>query len=112
MTHQPHQYYHGLPTKGIQSCIHACCHPPCTQIPSLEQEHIQCSCELLTHEYINLVIKPLKKTVEIRMMMPDPVSWCRYCFTPLFRVIVDTPETLMYAGIGGKTSPVTMAIYK
>ena len=66
----------------------------------------------LTHKCINYVVKPLKKAAEIRIMMSDPLGWCRYCFMPLVGAIIDTPKALLYAGVGGKTSPVTMANYK
>ena len=66
----------------------------------------------LVHECIDDVIKPLKKAAEIGIMMSDPLGWCRYCFTPLVGAIVDTPEALLYAGVGGKTSLTTMAMYK
>ena len=66
----------------------------------------------LVHECIDDDIKPLKKAAEIGIMMSDPLGWCRYCFTPLVGAIVDTPEALLYAGVGGKTSPITMAMYK
>ena len=66
----------------------------------------------LTHKCINYVVKPLKKAAKIRIMMSDPLGWRRYCFTPLVGAIIDTPEALLYAGVGGKTSPVMMANYK
>ena len=66
----------------------------------------------LTHKCIDYMVKPLKKAAEIRIMMSDPLGWCRYCFTPLVGAIIDTPKALLYAGVGGKTSPVTMANYK
>ena len=66
----------------------------------------------LVHECIDDVIKPLKKAAKIGIMMLDPLGWNQYCFTPLVGAIIDTPEALLYAGIGGKTSPITMATYK
>ena len=66
----------------------------------------------LVHECIDDIIKPLKKAAKIGIMMLDPLGWNRYCFTPLVGAIIDTPEALLYAGIGGKTSPITMATYK
>ena len=66
----------------------------------------------LVHECIDFVIKPLKKAAKIGVMMSDPLGWCQYCFTPLVSTIIDTPEALLYAGVGGKTSPLTMAAYK
>ena len=66
----------------------------------------------LVHECIDFVVKPLKKAAEIGVMMSNPLGWRRYCFTPLVSAIIDTPEALLYAGVGGKTSPLTMAAYK
>ncbi|KAG2139638.1 uncharacterized protein EDB93DRAFT_1090202, partial [Suillus bovinus] len=46
------------------------------------------------------------------IMMSDPIGCSHYCFTPLASYIADTPEAMMLACIGGKTSLVTMAMYK
>ena len=56
----------------------------------------------LVHECID---KPLKKAAGIGIMMLDPLSWYQYCFTPLVGAIIDTPEALLYAGIGRKLLP-------
>ena len=45
-------------------------------------------------------------------MLPDTEGHLRYCFTPIMGYIVDTLEAAMLACVGGKTSPVTMAMYK
>ena len=66
----------------------------------------------LVHKCVDDVVKPLKKAAKIGIMMLDPLGWCQYCFTPLVGAIVDTPEALLYAGVGGKTSLTTMAMYK
>jgi len=52
----------------------------------------------LIHECLNIV--------------SDPLSNSQHCFTPLATYIVDTPESALLAGIAGKTSSVTMAMYK
>ncbi|KAH7904468.1 hypothetical protein BJ138DRAFT_1119390 [Hygrophoropsis aurantiaca] len=44
--------------------------------------------------------------------MADPLSFSRYCFTPLASYVVDLPEACMLSCVGGKTSPVTTAMYK
>lgn len=44
--------------------------------------------------------------------MSDPLGYQRFCFPPLAAYIVDTPESALIAGVGGKTSSVTMAFYK
>ena len=66
----------------------------------------------LVHKCIDDVVKMLKKAAKIGIMMSDPLSWCRYCFTPLVGAIVDTPEALLYTGVDRKTSPTTMAMYQ
>lgn len=64
------------------------------------------------HECLDFVLRPLKTAAEIGIMLSDPLGWRRWCFTPLAAYIVDTPESGLIAGVGGKTSSVTMAYYK
>jgi hypothetical protein len=45
-------------------------------------------------------------------MMSDPAGNSRFCFTPLVAYIADSPEAAMLAGVGGKTSHITMAYDK
>lgn len=66
----------------------------------------------LIHECLDFILAPLKKAAHCGVMMSDPHGSLRYCFTPLAAYIVDTPEAAMLAGVGGKTSPVTMAGHK
>jgi hypothetical protein len=66
----------------------------------------------LIHECLNIVLHPLKQAAREGVMLSDPVGHSRYCFTPLASYIVDTPEAMMLSTVGGKTSPVTMAMYK
>lgn len=66
----------------------------------------------LIHECLDFILEPLKKAAYWGVMMSDPHGSLRYCFTPLAAYIVDTPEAAMLAGVGGKTSPVTMAAHK
>ena len=66
----------------------------------------------MIHECLDFILKPLKKAVEVGIMMSDPVGFCRYIFTPLAAYIVDVPEALALSGIGGKTSHITLASYK
>ncbi|KAG2340004.1 hypothetical protein BDR05DRAFT_950787 [Suillus weaverae] len=46
------------------------------------------------------------------VMLSDPVGHSHYCFMPLASYIVDTLEAMMLATVGGKTSLVTMAMFK
>ncbi|KAG1841109.1 hypothetical protein DFJ58DRAFT_732561 [Suillus subalutaceus] len=66
----------------------------------------------LIHECLDIVLEPLKQAARHGVMLSDPIGNSRYCFTPLASYIADTPEAMMLATVGGKTSPVTMAMYK
>jgi len=66
----------------------------------------------LIHQCLDIVLESVKTAAHLGVMMSDPDSHNRYCFTPLAGYIADTPEAAMLATVGGKTSPVTMAIYK
>jgi Plavaka transposase len=66
----------------------------------------------LIHQCLDIVLEPVKKAAQYGTMLPDPVGQMRYCFTPIASYIADTPEAAMVACVGGKTSPVTMAMYK
>ena len=66
----------------------------------------------LIHQCLDIVLEPIKKAVCLGVMMSDPNGHNCYCFTPLSGYIADTPEAAMFATVGGKTSPVTMAMYK
>ncbi|KAF9007142.1 hypothetical protein BDQ17DRAFT_1423213 [Cyathus striatus] len=66
----------------------------------------------LIHACLGFILEPLKKAAQLGCMMSDPVGNVQYCYTPLAAYIVDTPEAAMLAGVGGKTSPLTMAYYK
>lgn len=66
----------------------------------------------LFHECLDFITQPLKTAAQIGIMMSDPLGSQRLCYTPLAAYIVDTPESTLIAGVGGKTSSVTMAFYK
>ncbi|KAG2149227.1 hypothetical protein DEU56DRAFT_729632 [Suillus clintonianus] len=66
----------------------------------------------LVHQCLDVVLEPLKSAAQLGIMMSDPIRHSHYCFTPLASYIADTPEAMMLACVGGKTSPVTMAMYK
>jgi Plavaka transposase len=66
----------------------------------------------LLHECLDFILEPLKIAACIGIMMSDVLGGLRYVFTPLASFIVDTPESAMLAGVGGKMSSVTMAFYK
>ena len=66
----------------------------------------------LIHQCLDIVLEPVKTAACLGIMMSDPNSHSRYCFTPLAGYIADTPEAAMLAAVGGKTSLVTMAMFK
>ncbi|KAJ7017066.1 hypothetical protein C8F04DRAFT_1406293 [Mycena alexandri] len=66
----------------------------------------------LFHAILDFVLVPLKETAKIGHMMSDPLGWQRFCYTPLVAYILDTPESLLVAGVAGKRSSVTTASYK
>jgi len=66
----------------------------------------------LVHECLDFILRPLKTAAEIGIMMSDPLGCLRFCYTPLAAYIVNTPESALLSGVGGKTSSVTMATYK
>ena len=66
----------------------------------------------LIHQCLDIVLSPLKRAVRQGVMLPDSVGNMRYYFTPLASYICDTPEATMLATVSGKTSPLTMAMFK
>ncbi|KAJ7725009.1 hypothetical protein DFH07DRAFT_871814 [Mycena maculata] len=48
----------------------------------------------LFHSILDFVLQPLKKTTEIGAMMTDPLSWRRFCFTPIAAYITHDPWDL------------------
>ncbi|KAG1801323.1 uncharacterized protein HD556DRAFT_1304455 [Suillus plorans] len=58
------------------------------------------------------LLEPLKLAAQNGTMLSDPLGHSHYCFTMLASYIADMPEAMMLACVGGKTSPVTMAMYK
>ncbi|KAG1903189.1 uncharacterized protein F5891DRAFT_1185830 [Suillus fuscotomentosus] len=66
----------------------------------------------LIHQCLDIVLKSLKQAARKGIMLSDPIGQSRYCFTALASYIADTPEAMMLETVGGKMSPVTMAMYK
>ncbi|KAJ3491611.1 hypothetical protein NLJ89_g11320 [Agrocybe chaxingu] len=66
----------------------------------------------LFHECLDVILEPLKVAAQIGVMMSDPLGSQRWCFPPLAAYIVDTPESTLIAGVGGKTSSVTLATFR
>ncbi|KAF8425395.1 hypothetical protein L210DRAFT_3421273 [Boletus edulis BED1] len=73
--------------------------------------------KLSSRSFMLTALLPVPKFVhknkpQFGVMLPDTKGNLRYCFTPLAGYIVDTPEAAMLACVGGKTSPITMAMFK
>lgn len=66
----------------------------------------------LTHQCLDIVLEPLKQAARHGVMLSDPVGDNRYCFIGLASYIADLPEAMVLSVVGGKTSPITMAMYK
>ena len=66
----------------------------------------------LIHQCLDIVLQPVKDAAKHGIMLPDPDGHTRYCFTPLASYIADMPKACMLSCVGGKTSPVTMAMFK
>jgi hypothetical protein len=63
------------------------------------------------HMCLDVITDPLKDVARNGAWMCDPVGNRRFCFTPLVSYIADTPEAAALAGVGGKTSHLTMAFH-
>jgi hypothetical protein len=66
----------------------------------------------LVHRSLDVVLEPLKIAARIGIMMSDAFGNRRFCFTPLAAYIADTQEAILLSCVGGKTSPLTMAMFK
>jgi hypothetical protein len=66
----------------------------------------------LVHHCLNVMLEPLKLAAQCGVMLSDLIGRSHYCFTILASYIADTPEAMMLVCVGGKTSPVTIAMYK
>ncbi|KAG1889008.1 uncharacterized protein F5891DRAFT_961159 [Suillus fuscotomentosus] len=68
--------------------------------------------DCVIHQWLDIVLKALKEATVHGIMLLDPMRQSDYCFTQLASYIVDTREVMMLACVGGKTSAVTMGMYK
>ncbi|KAG2047667.1 hypothetical protein BDR06DRAFT_985100 [Suillus hirtellus] len=68
--------------------------------------------DCLIHQCLNIILEPLKQSAQHGVMLSDPIGCSWYCFTALASYIANTPKAMMLAAVGGKTLPVTMAMYK
>ncbi|KAI6019933.1 hypothetical protein F5J12DRAFT_716230 [Pisolithus orientalis] len=66
----------------------------------------------LIHECLDIILEPVKQAAKLSIMLPDSLGHMQYCFMPIMGYIADTPKAAMLTAVGGKTSPITMAMYK
>ena len=66
----------------------------------------------LIHQCLDIILEPLKRATQVGVMLSHLWDCNRHCFTPIASYIMDTPEAAMLAAIGGKTTPITTAMYK
>jgi hypothetical protein len=65
----------------------------------------------IIHHCLDIVCEPLKQASANGCFMSDSLGRIRSCFTPIAAYIVDTPEAAVIAGVGGRTSHLTLASY-
>ncbi|KIO02103.1 hypothetical protein M404DRAFT_28061 [Pisolithus tinctorius Marx 270] len=66
----------------------------------------------LIHECLDIILEPVKQAAKLGIMLPDSLGHMWYCFMPIAGYIANTPKAAMLAAVGGKTSLITMAMYK
>ena len=66
----------------------------------------------LIHHCLDIICKPLKEASVQGAFLANSLGRIRCCFTPIISYIVDTPEAAVIAGVGGKTSHLTLASHK
>ncbi|KAG1801241.1 uncharacterized protein BJ212DRAFT_1487699 [Suillus subaureus] len=66
----------------------------------------------LIHQCLDIILKLLKQAAHVGIMMSDPAGNNWHCYTGLVSYIADTLEVMMLSTVGGKTSPLTVAMFK
>ena len=66
----------------------------------------------LIHHCLDVICRLLKAASSRGAFMGDSLGCIHCCFTPIIAYIVDTPEAAVVAGVGGKTSHLTLASHK
>ena len=66
----------------------------------------------LIHQCLNIIFQPVKDAAKHGIMLPDFDGHIQYCFTPLASYITDMPKACMLSCVRGKTSLVTMVMFK
>jgi hypothetical protein len=95
--------YHALPLIGLL---------PCPKFIGVKSSLRGVMENRLIHHCLDLICRPLKAASVRGAFMGDSLGRIRYCFTPITAYIADTPEAAAIAGVGGKTSHLTLASHK
>ena len=95
--------YHALPLIALL---------PCPKFLSLKKSLHGAMGNRLFHSCLDIVSQPLKESSAKGSFMSDSLGRVRCYFTPIIAYIVDTPEAALAAGVGGKTSHLTLASHK
>ena len=95
--------YHALPLIALL---------PCPKFIGLKKPLCGVMENRLLHHCVDIVCQPLKAASMRGAFLSDSLGRVRCCFTPITAYIVDTPEAALIAGVGGKTSHLTLASHK
>jgi hypothetical protein len=95
--------YHTLPLIGLL---------PCPKFFGVKKKLHGILENRLIHYCLDIICMPLKAASSRGAFMSDSLGRIRCFFTPIIAYIVDTPEAAVIAGVGGKTSHLTLASHK
>ena len=95
--------YHALPLIALL---------PCPKFLGLKKSLHGVMENRLIHHCLDIICQPLKAASTAGTFMTDSLGCIHRCFTPIVAYIVDTPEAAVIAGVGGKTSHLTLASHK
>jgi len=95
--------YHALPLIGLL---------PCPKFVGVKKSLRGVMENRLIHHCLDIICQPLKAASVRGAFMGDSLGRIRCYFTPIAAYIVDTPEAAVIAGVGGKTSHLTLASHK
>ena len=95
--------YHPLPLIGLL---------PCPKFIGVKKSLHGVLENRLIHHCLDIICKSLKEACSRGVFMSDSLGRIRCYFTALAAYIVDTPEAALIAGVGGKTSHLTLASHK
>ena len=85
---------------------------PCPKFTGLKSPYHGVMENRVLHYCLDIICRPLKDAAARGALMSDSLGRMRLCFTPITAYIVDTPEAAVVAGVGGKTSHLTLASHK